>query len=155
MKQKVHTYQTSLRWTGNTGQGTTNYRNYERSHEISAPGGKNIIQGSSDPSFRGDPKKYNPEELLLASLASCHMLWVLHLCTESGVVVTAYEDQPEGTMIETAEGGGRFQSVCLHPIITVLEPEMAAKLPAIHKRAHELCFIANSVNFPVTCEPVD
>ena len=148
---KEHQYVLKLTWTGNQGKGTSSYRAYSRDHEISADG-KVIIAGSSDPAFRGDSSKYNPEELLLASLASCHMLWFLHLCSESGLVVTAYHDQPKGTMVETADGGGRFQEVCLYPVVTLIDANQGSMLEALHERAHELCFIANSVNFPVRCE---
>lgn len=147
---KEHQYTLNLTWTGNQGKGTSSYRAYSRDHEISADG-KVIIAGSSDPAFRGDSSKYNPEELLLASLASCHMLWFLHLCAENGLVVTAYQDQPKGIMVETTDGGGRFQEVCLYPVVSLLDPAEKSMLDALHHRAHDLCFIANSVNFPVHC----
>lgn len=150
---KTHRYQLALRWTGNTGAGTRSYRGYERAHEISAPG-KPVLVGSSDPAFRGDATRYNPEELLVAALAACHMLWYLHLCVEHGIVVTAYEDQPQGQMIETADGGGRFTEVVLHPVVTVPTDADVALAEALHERAHALCFIANSMNFPVLCASV-
>jgi organic hydroperoxide reductase OsmC/OhrA len=150
MAGKQHHYQTRTVWTGNTGTGTSGYRAYERAHEISAAG-KPVIAGSSDPNFRGDAARYNPEELLVASLSACHMLWYLHLCADNGIVVTAYEDRAQGTMVETTNGGGQFTEVVLHPVVTINagDPALAARL---HERAHELCFIANSVNFPVRCE---
>lgn len=147
-----HTYDIQVTWTGNLGQGTSSYRAYEREHEITASG-KPAIPGSSDPAFRGDRTRYNPEDLLVASLSACHMLWYLHLAAEAGVVVVDYADKARGVMVETASGGGRFTSVVLRPTTTILpgaDPALAAHL---HARAHELCFIANSVNFPVTCEP--
>src|SRR5690606_35226706 len=110
--------------------------------------------GSSDPSFRGDPTKYNPEELLVASLSAGHMLWYLHLCANSGVVVIDYWDHATGTMVETENGGGRFQQVTLCPNVTVAEPSMVAKANALHHEANQLCFIANSCNFPVYHQPV-
>ena len=152
MADKTHTYQINLTWTGNTGAGTGGYRAYERAHEISAPG-KPVIAGSSDPLFRGDAARYNPEELLVASLAACHMLWYLHLCADSGITVTAYSDQPQGQMIETADGGGRFTEVVLHPVVTI-GPGDCALAEQLHERAHALCFVANSMNFPVRCECV-
>jgi organic hydroperoxide reductase OsmC/OhrA len=147
-----HSYSISVRWTGNLGQGTANYRAYKRDHEISAPG-KPPVPGSSDPNFRGDKTRYNPEELLVASLSTCHMLWYLHLCSEAGLVITDYQDEAAGTMVETKDGGGRFTRVTLHPVVTFaasVDTELALRL---HDRAHHLCFIANSVNFPVLCEP--
>jgi organic hydroperoxide reductase OsmC/OhrA len=113
---KDHHYKTTITWTGNTGAGTKDYRSYERGHTISIDG-KQDISGSSDPSFRGDKSRYSPEDLLLASVAACHMLWYLHLCSVAGVVVTAYEDRAEGTMVETSDGGGYFTEVILKPVI--------------------------------------
>lgn len=147
---KTHIYQTQLVWTGNTGTGTSGYRAYERAHEIHVPG-KPPIPGSSDPAFRGDAARYNPEELLVASLAACHMLWYLHLCAEHDIVVTAYQDQPRGQMLETADGDGHFTEVVLHPEVTVQAGADLALAEALHERAHALCFIAQSMNFPVRC----
>jgi len=148
----MHQYKLSIIWTGNKGAGTSHYRAYDRDHLIQAAG-KNDIEGSSDPAFRGNPTKYNPEEMLVAALSSCHMLWFLHVCAEAGVVVTAYEDQAEGTMIETADGGGHFTEVILHPRVTVLKPDMIERTEALHHQAHKFCFIANSCNFPIRHEP--
>jgi len=150
---KEHHYLTQLRWTGNRGEGTSNYRAYDRDHVLAAAG-KPELPGSSDPSFRGNPARYNPEELLLASLSSCHMLWYLHLCAVNGVVVVAYEDAAEGTMVETEDGGGRFSSVLLRPVVTVTNAAMKEKAMELHHDANKLCFIANSVNFPVRHAPV-
>jgi len=145
---KEHLYHLTVLWTGNKGSGTSSYSAYERSHLISAKNKPDIL-GSSDVAFRGDPSKYNPEELLLASLSSCHMLWFLHLCVENGVVVLAYSDSPEGKMIEFKNGSGQFLEVTLHPTVVLKVASMLAKLDALHEKAHQYCFIANSVNFPV------
>jgi organic hydroperoxide reductase OsmC/OhrA len=148
---REHRYRTKLKWTGNTGKGTTDYRSYKRDHEITSPG-KTVILGSSDPNFRGDPTRYNPEELLVSSLSACHMLWYLHLCADAGIVVESYEDEAEGIMEVSADGGGRFIRVTLRPHVRVTGSVTQAE--ALHKRAHELCFIANSVNFPVDHEVI-
>lgn len=145
---KKHNYTLKLTWTGNTGQGTTNYRSYERSHVITAFN-KPELQGSSDPAFRGDATKYNPEELLVASLSSCHMLWFLHLCADNGIVVVDYVDEPVGVMVETADGGGHFSEVTLNPRVKVMKMADLDLLEQLHYQASKLCFIANSVNFPV------
>ncbi|UOU98498.1 OsmC family protein [Chryseobacterium daecheongense] len=145
---KEHHYKTSIQWTGNKGTGTSGYRNYERSHTISVEN-KAIIEGSSDPAFRGDKTKYNPEEMLLASLSSCHMLWYLHFCSEEGVIVTEYIDHATGIMIEDENGSGYFKEVTLNPEIIVTEESMVEKAKELHHKANEFCFIANSVNFPV------
>ncbi len=145
---KKHTFNTTLNWDGANGVGTTSYSAYSRNHIISGKGKQDIL-GSADPAFRGDSTKYNPEELLIASLSSCHMLWYLHLCADAGVVVTGYSDNATGTMTEEPNGGGRFTEVMLNPIITVKENAMEQKAMELHHKAHEKCFIANSCNFPV------
>ncbi len=150
---KEHKYRISLQWTGNNGRGTANYRAYNRSYEIKVPG-KPLIFGSSDPTFRGDQTKYNPEELLIASLSSCHMLWYLHLCAEAGIIVTYYCDRSVGKMTETEAGGGRFTEVILKPEIAINTENKLELAQQLHARSHELCFIANSVNFPVLCQPL-
>ncbi len=141
------------RWTGNLGPGTSDYRAYKRDHELCAAGKSAAIPGSSDPLFRGDASRYNPEELLVASLSACHMLWVLHLCAEAGIVITEYSDDAEGEMVENADGSGQFARVVLRPRMTITDGQRSAEAAAIHGRAHELCFIARSVNFPVECFP--
>jgi organic hydroperoxide reductase OsmC/OhrA len=145
---KTHQYKVDLLWTGNRGSGTTGYTVYERSYTQHAAGKPDLL-GSSDPNFRGDPTRYNPEELLVASLSSCHMLWFLHLCSEAGVSVVDYTDHANGSMEETADGGGRFTEVVLHPTVTVATRDMVSKVAALHETAHHKCFIANSMNFPV------
>ena len=148
---KTHTYQVGVVWIGNMGRGTADYRAYERAHEIRVDQ-KPVIPGSADPAFRGDRTRYNPEEMLVASLSTCHMLWYLHLCATAGVVVTAYVDHPIGTMAEVNNGSGHFTEVVLKPEITLATGDTATAAQ-LHDQAHHLCFIANSVNFPVRCEP--
>ena len=147
-----HSYETTLTWTGNRGSGTSGYRTYSRAHEITAPG-RPALLGSSDPTFRGDPDRWNPEQLMVAALSQCHMLGYLHLCADAGVVVTGYTDAASGTMAQTPDGGGHFTEITLRPQVTVAGPEMVQAAEALHKQAHALCFIANSVNFPVSHEP--
>lgn len=150
---RTHDYAATVRWTGNQGTGTSGYKAYSRDHDIAVPG-KPVIAGSSDPAFRGDPARHNPEDLLVASVSACHMLWYLHLCATAGIAVTAYDDAASGTMAEDATGGGRFTAAILRPRITVAPGSDVARAVALHHEAHEKCFIANSVNFPVTVEPV-
>lgn len=147
-----HTFIAAIEWTGNSGSGTSGFRAYERRYEISA-NGKPDIPGSSDPAFRGDPARYNPEDLLVASLSACHMLWYLGLCAKAGVVVTAYLDRAEGEMSLEPNGGGRFTRVTLCPRVELApgsDPDLAR---ALHHKASEMCFIANSVNFEVAHDP--
>ena len=143
-----HNYSLQLKWTGNKGTGTSNYRAYGRSYTIFVENKADLL-GSSDPAFRGDRTKHNPEEFLVASLSSCHMLSYLHLCAEAGVVVTDYADNAIGIMMETSNGGGHFTEVTLNPIVIVTETSMIEKANELHKKANEMCFIANSVKFPV------
>jgi len=132
--------------------GTEDYRAYDRDHAIGALA-KPSIEGSADAAFRGDPSRWNPEELLVASISACHKLWYLHLCAVAGVCVLAYEDNAEGLMEEDDNGGGRFVQVILRPRISLRaggDVKLAARL---HHDAHEKCFIANSVNFPILFKP--
>ena len=157
----LHTYSVDLTWTGAGASGTASYTSYSRDHEVRI-GSKPPLLGSSDPSFRGDAARFNPEELLVSALAQCHMLWFLHLASTAGVVVLAYEDQAVGTMRIEAAGHGQFREVVLRPRIVVgrrgllpdESPVTDALLADVHKQAHEHCFIARSVNFPVRHEPV-
>ena len=147
-----HTYNATVTWTGNRGKGTRHYRNYGREHEISCPG-KPVIQGSADPAYLGDSARHNPEDLLVAALSACHMLWYLHLCTTAGIVVTAYEDTADGTMRTQADGTGEFTEVTLRPRVTLAGGSDGALAERLHETANEMCFIARSVNFPVTHVP--
>lgn len=154
MPEKEHRYTTVVEWTGNTGTGTSSYRAYSRQHEISCPDHvKPMIPGSSDPGFRGHADRWNPEELLVASLSACHKLWYLHLCADAGLVITSYVDRAEGVMVETADGGGYFRRVTLRPVVTFASGADLEQARALHDEAHHKCFIANSVNFPVEHEP--
>ncbi|MBX6751357.1 MAG: OsmC family protein [Micromonosporaceae bacterium] len=152
-RTRIHTYETTVTWTGNRGTGTSGYRDYDRSCDLAAPG-RPAIAASSDPLFRGDPTRWNPEQLLVASLSQCHLLWFLHLAAEAGVVVTSYVDEAVGTLAEQPGGAGQFTEVVLRPRVTVADPVMIPVAQPLHDRAHELCFIARSVNFPVRHEPV-
>ncbi|MFY0652213.1 MAG: OsmC family protein [Cyclobacteriaceae bacterium] len=145
-------YTIEMKWTGNLGMGTESYTAYTRNHEIKKNGGL-TIPGSSDPAFRGDRERYNPEELLLSTLSSCHMLMYLHFCALNKITVIEYIDKPEGTMQEDERGSGRFITATLNPAIKILEADKVDKAVELHHQAHEYCFIANSVNFPVNVEP--
>jgi organic hydroperoxide reductase OsmC/OhrA len=152
MGDRQHRYDIRVAWTGNNGTGTSGYREYARSHEIRVDG-KHTIAGSSDPVFRGDHGRWNPEELLVSALSTCHMLSYLHLCADAGIVVTGYSDSADGVMAESADGGGRFTEVTLRPVVTLAAGSDVGRAKELHHTAHERCFIASSVNFPVHCEP--
>lgn len=152
-KLREHEYEVQVRWTGNLGSGTTDYHSYSRDHEISAADKKTIIAGSAPVAFGGDSARYNPEDVFVSSLAACHMLWYFMLCAESKIIVQDYVDRPHGIMVQTADGGGRFKEVVLHPQVTITPGNDAQLAERLHERAHGLCFIANSVNFDVRCEP--
>ncbi len=146
---KTHTYEIKVEWTGNEGKGTLDYKSYSRDHSISANGKYDDILGSSDPSFLGDRSRYNPEDLFLSSLSSCHMLWYLHLCSVHKIIVTDYVDNATAVMEETKNGSGRFKKVVLNPIVTIKNKELVEKANALHTEANKICFIANSCNFKI------
>ncbi len=148
---KQHQYQTQLKWTGNIGSGTMDYRAYDRSYVISIDH-KADLQGSSDPQFLGDLNKHNPEDMLVSSLSSCHMLWYLHLCSQQGIIVLEYTDKAIGTMTENADGSGQFTEVMLHPIVVISDEALVQKANRLHEDANKMCFIARSCNFPVRHE---
>ncbi len=149
---KTHKYSLEIKWTGNTGSGTSGYRSYERSHSIIKENKPEILC-SSDPAFRGDAEKYNPEELLVAAISGCHMLTYLHLCADSGIIVIDYKDAPIGIMVELPDGSGHFAEVNLFPEVCVKDAGMVDKANHLHKKANELCFIAGSCNFKVNHTP--
>lgn len=149
---RTHQHKVTVRWTGNLGSGTSGVRDYERSHDVLADGHPSIA-GTSDPAFRGARDRWTPEQLLVAALAQCHMLWFLNLAALAGVIVTDYEDSPVGTMVEHQDGSGEFTEVILRPHVTVAHGSVTDVLAALHHRAHEKCFIARSVNFPVVHDP--
>ncbi|MFC5740704.1 OsmC family protein [Dyella tabacisoli] len=151
MTTEQHSYAVDVAWTGNRGTGTRSYQGYGREHEIRIAG-KPTIAGSSDAAFRGDASKHNPEDLMVAALSSCHMLWYLHLAAVAGVVVTAYVDAAVGTLVINDQGG-QLSEVVLRPVVTVTAASDTAKAVAVHEDAHHACFLARSVNFPVRCEP--
>lgn len=147
-----HHYDVAVQWTGNRGSGTLGYRSYDRTHEVRAEG-KPVIAGSSEQSFRGEPDRWSPEELLVAALSQCHMLWDLHLAALAGVVVVGYTDAATGTMVTERDGGGRFTGVILRPSVTVADPAMSKRAQQLHADANAKCFIARSVNFEVEHQP--
>ena len=147
-----HHYDLTVTWTGDTGTGTSSYRGYRRTHTVSAQGPPELL-GSADRTFHGDRDRWNPEQLLLASLAQCHMLSYLHVCVTEGVVVTRYVDRATATMVTDPDGSGRFTEAMLRPEITVTGRSMVPAATRAHHRANELCFIANSVSFPVHHQP--
>ena len=152
MMNKEHHYTASTKWTGNQGTGTNDYRAYSRNHVVSMPHKADLLC-SSDPAFRGDKTRHNPEDLMVAALSGCHMLWYLHLCAVNGVVVTNYEDDATGVMRENPDGSGEFTQVVLRPRVTVTQASMINKANELHHEANRMCFIARSVNFVVTHEP--
>src|SRR5690606_2267615 len=146
-----HHYALTTTWTGNRGTGTSGYRDYTRDVTITIDGKPELL-ASSDKPFRGDPTRWNPEDLLMAALSECHLLSYLHACVTAGVVVTSYRDAATGTMREDGRGGGAFVEVVLRPQVTVADAGMVEAAERAHEQAHEWCFIANSVNFPVRHE---
>ena len=149
----LHSYSVVVDWSGAGERGTESYTSYGRDHVVRIEG-KPPLPGSADAAFRGDEDRYYPEDLFVAALAQCHMLWFLHKAATRGVVVTGYTDRASGTMrVETA-GAGQFTDVVLHPRVTVAEPVDEAVIADLHQQAHDHCFIARSVNFPVRHSPL-
>ncbi len=148
-----HIYKTTAVWTGNKGEGTKNVRNYDRSHTVTVDGKPELFLTTDNPAV-GDKSKLNPEDLLVSAISSCHMLSYLYVCALEGIVITAYTDNAMGIMIETTNGGGSFKEVTLNPIFYVADESMVEKAIALHHKAHEFCYIANSVNFEVKCNPI-
>ncbi|TQJ36830.1 OsmC family protein [Arthrobacter sp. SLBN-122] len=153
MSLDEHWYALTVQWTGNRGDGTSSYRAYSRDHDVLIPG-LPVLKGSADPTFHGDRERYNPEQLLLAALAQCHMLSYLHVAVKHGVVVTDYRDEATGLMRLNRDGSGQFERVVLHPHVTVADPGQAGLAASLHHEANQVCFIARSVNFPVEHQPV-
>lgn len=149
---KLHDFASSIVWTGNRGEGTRAYKGYDRTWDIALPG-KEIIHCSNDPLLGGDPAKMNPEYLLISALSACHMLWYLHLASNTGIVVTDYRDDPIGHGETLPNGAGRFVAAVLRPKISVQEGADLEFAGELHHKVHDFCFIARSVNFPVSYEP--
>lgn len=147
-----HAYPARIVWTGNRGEGTKHYKGYDRTWDLAVEG-KPVVSCSNDPVLGGDPTKYNPEDLLIAAVASCHMLWYLHLCSNTGITVLAYEDNPVGQGVMHPNASGNFTSATLRPKITVAAGADLEKARDIHNDVHKYCFIARSVNFPISFEP--
>jgi organic hydroperoxide reductase OsmC/OhrA len=153
MSLSQHHYSLTVQWTGNLGEGTSSYRGYSRDHDIVIPG-LPVLKGSADPTFHGDRDRYNPEQLLLAALAQCHMLSFLHVAVRHGVVVTDYRDEATGRLRLNQDGSGQFESVTLNPRVTVADAAQVELSEQLHREANQVCFIARSVNFPVLHSPV-
>jgi organic hydroperoxide reductase OsmC/OhrA len=147
-----HNYEVTAVWTGNKGDGTKNVRTYDRSHTVSIEGKPELFLTTDNP-FVGDKSKLNPEDLLVSAISSCHMLSYLYVCSLEGIVITAYTDNATGIMVEQASGGGSFKEVTLNPTFNVADKSMVEKAIELHHKAHEICYIANSVNFEVKCNP--
>lgn len=147
-----HRYALSLEWTGDRGSGTSDHRSYGRDHVVRIAGKPDLL-GSADRPFRGDADRWNPEDALLSALAQCHLLSYLHTAAAAGVAVVGYADEATGTMRQTADGGGHFVEVTLHPVVTVRDAAQVDLATSLHQGASERCFIASSVAFPVHHEP--
>lgn len=143
-----HTYEVEVRWTGDRGTGTSGYREYGRDHVVSATGKPDVL-GSADPTFRGDRDRWNPEEMVTAALAQCHMLSYLHVAVTQGFTVLAYEDRATASMNLNRDGSGELTGATLHPVVTIAEADRVADAEAAHAAANALCFIARSVAFPL------
>jgi len=152
MGGKLHSYKADLTWVGHSDHAPS-FKRHNRSYVLESEG-KPPIPGSSDPVFRGDPSRWNPEDLLVAALSSCHHLFFMYLCGQAGIEVLRYEDHADGTMQENPDGSGQFTQVTLRPKVRLALGSDVGKAEQIHHTSHEKCFIARSVTFPVSNEPV-
>jgi len=150
---KEHHYILTAKWHGNKGTGTSGLREYDRNHTVSIEGKPDLYLTTDNPAV-GDKTKLNPEDLLVTAISSCHMLSYLYVCAIEGVVVVDYIDHATGMMIENEKGGGQFKEVTLNPVVTVANACMIDKANELHHKAHEMCYIANSVNFQVRNNPL-
>ncbi|WP_104118537.1 OsmC family protein [Arthrobacter sp. B1805] len=152
MNLQEHHYSARIRWTGNLGSGTSGYRSYSRDHEVDVDG-PGLLLGTADPTFHGTKERWNPEQLLLAAVAQCHMLSYLHVAVKNGVIVTGYRDTATGSLRLNRDGSGEFTGVVLRPHVELQDESQASLADSLHGEANRLCFIARSVNFPVHHEP--
>ena len=150
MNVRPHRFAARLRWVGPERGATTSYKTYSREYVVEADG-KPALRGSADPHFLGDGALYNPEDLLVAALSACHLLSYLAECARAGIAVVSYEDDASGEMT-LIDGVMRFREVMLRPKVVVADAARIDEANALHERAHAVCFIANSVNFPVLHE---
>ena len=151
--EKEHHYKLKVNWYGATDAGNENLRTYDRSHSVSLEG-KPELHLTTDDGTVGDQSKLNPEELLVSAVASCHMLSFLYLCSRKKIVITSYEDNATGLLIERSKGKSGIEEVVLNPVFTVADDSMKEKAVEMHHTAHDFCYIANSVNFEIKCNPV-
>lgn len=147
----IHEFTARLDWTGASEGPTTTYQSYSRDYSVRLPSGP-VLHGTASVAFRGVDSRFNPEDMLIASLAACHMLSYLALCARKKIICTAYSDTPYGRM-EQMNGRIRFTEVLLKPVVTISRDSDMDRAIALHHTAHEECFIANSVNFPVLNDP--
>ncbi len=107
---------------------------------------KSPLTVSAAKAFKGDETKYNPEDLLLSALASCHMMSYFYVCAQNGIELIDYKDEAVGVLELKADGSGAFTSVVLNPVVTISKSEMIDKAVSLHKEAHSICFIAHPCN---------
>jgi organic hydroperoxide reductase OsmC/OhrA len=144
-----HAYRCDLTWRGSTGAG---YDDYEREHRVRVPPAREELRLSSDPAFRGDPELPNPEQLLLAAASSCQLLEFLALAARSRIDVLAYEDRAEAVMPEDAKPM-RITEITLRPRIVVARSADLDRVARLVERAHEHCYVANTLNARIALEP--
>lgn len=143
-----HLFKAAINWTSKQNPPDSTKRFYSKSHQIKIEG-KPVLEVSAAKAFKGDPELYNPEDLLLSSLVSCHMMSYLYVCSQNGIEVLEYSDNAEATLEVSPNGSGRFVAAKLYPKVKILNPEQIQLALDLHQKANELCFIANSCNFPV------
>ncbi|HEX8013636.1 MAG TPA: OsmC family protein [Flavobacterium sp.] len=150
-----HIFKAEVKWSSNQNKEDSTKRLYSKTHQIKIEG-KPILDVSAAKAFKGDPELYNPEDLLLSSLVSCHMMSYLYVCSQNGIEVLVYSDNAEAIIEVAPDGSGRFTEVRLYPKVKIANADKMQEALDLHIKANQLCFIANSCNFPVlhnpTCE---
>jgi len=152
-----HLFKAEANWTSSPNPEQSASKFYSKSHKIVIEG-KPVLNVSAAKAFKGDPELYNPEDLLLSSLVSCHMMSYLYVCSQNGIEILEYSDNAEATLEVSPDGSGRFVEVVLKPKVKISNPDKTDLALELHTKANQLCFIANSCNFPVlheaSCETI-
>ncbi|MBF4469919.1 OsmC family protein [Flavobacterium sp. HJJ] len=147
-----HLFKVKLNWNSVPKETISTSRKYLKNHQITIEG-KEILNLSAAKAFKGDPSLYNPEDLLLSSVVSCHMMSYLYVCSQNGIDILSYQDDAEATLEVSENGSGRFIEVRLYPKVVIQQKEKIAEALELHSKANELCFIANSCNFKIVHFP--
>lgn len=147
-----HSFKAHLSWQKHPQAGDINLRRQLKNHTVQIEG-KETLHLSAAKAFKGDSNLLNPEDLLLSSLMSCHMLSYLYVCGQHQIEVVNYEDSAEAFLEVYEDGSGKIVKVILNPIVGLKDASQAEIAMSLHGEARKLCFIANSCNFEMVHQP--